>query len=52
MVAVDAPASPENWAPLIAYIQAGGCVMMSFWDWDADLALSAAFDVQVANSII
>jgi hypothetical protein len=58
MVAVDAPSNipAGGWTPLIAYVQAGGCVMMSFWDWDNDAgfgdpALPGAFDVQVVNSI-
>jgi hypothetical protein len=57
-VLVDAPqAVPAGgWADLIDYVEAGGHVVLSFWDWDAsavgfgDPALLPAFQVDVTSS--
>ena len=57
-VAVDCPSEIPSggWTPLINYANAGGEVVMSFWDWDNDsgfgaAGLTGAFDVSVSSSI-
>jgi hypothetical protein len=57
VVAVDCPnfGPSGDWGPLINYVNSGGRVVMSFWDWDdssgfGDPALPGAFDVSIWSS--
>ncbi len=52
-VAVDCPSTipTGGWNPLISYVNGGGRVVLSFWDWDATPSLLPAFDVSVSSSI-
>jgi hypothetical protein len=53
-VAVDCPSTipAGGWTALINYVNAGGRVVTSYWDWDAQAALCTAFDVSVSSSIM
>ncbi len=56
-VLVDCPSTIPSggWGTLTAYVNNGGHVVLSFWDWDnsgsGDPALNAAFDVSVVSSL-
>ncbi|MEM7311498.1 MAG: hypothetical protein AAF682_32855, partial [Planctomycetota bacterium] len=39
-----------GWDPLADYVNAGGRVVMSFWNWGGESSLAAAFDVVVTGS--
>jgi hypothetical protein len=56
-VLVDCPSTIPSggWGTLTSYVNNGGHVVLSFWDWDlsssgGDPALNAAFDVSVMSS--
>ncbi|MEM7311269.1 MAG: hypothetical protein AAF682_31675, partial [Planctomycetota bacterium] len=51
-VAVDCPnVNPVGgWQPLIDYVNGGGRVVTSFWNWDSEPALASAFDVFVTGT--
>lgn len=58
LVLVDCPSTvpPDGWGDLIDFIDGGGLVVMSFWDWDDDLGygdpgLFGAFGFTTATSI-
>jgi len=52
VVAVDCPNTVPtgDWGPLISYVNSGGRVVLSFWNWDAEPALTSAFDASVSAS--
>ncbi len=52
VVVVDCPNTQPSggWGPLINYVNGGGRVVASFWNWDAEASLSSAFDVSVSSS--
>jgi hypothetical protein len=57
VVAVDCPSNlpTGGWSSLINYVNGGGEVVLSYWDWNnvsgSSAGLAAAFDVSVSSSI-
>ncbi|MEM7204111.1 MAG: hypothetical protein AAF628_27870 [Planctomycetota bacterium] len=53
VVVVDCPNFPpaEGWGDMENYVNSGGKAVMSFWDWDVEPGITAAFDCSVSASI-
>ncbi|MEM7307306.1 MAG: hypothetical protein AAF682_11580 [Planctomycetota bacterium] len=51
LVAINAPGNAPSWPQVIDYVEDGGRVVCSYWNWDSQTDLATAFDVAVDGSI-
>ncbi|MEM7305529.1 MAG: hypothetical protein AAF682_02605 [Planctomycetota bacterium] len=50
LLLLDVPNTQPDWLPILDHVNGGGRALCSFWDWDAQPTVAAAFDVQVQGS--